>query len=319
MAIRLKASLRAAIDTVFASRHGITAAQARVEFRDWVDSLLSGPDIVAGAGITASQGSDGSLTISAGGAAAAVGIPSFVADSAAQPSDDVLTAVIPGLANSPPFPSLVYLLTLNGLDRSADDLELRINGDTSRVRSLVDFRGDPLKARDLDPGALYEILAHASPAEVYRLTEPIPVRLPDWDLVFAWSAGLLTQAEADSGTVLPSPAQFTFPDNPPAPASLAWLGVPNDGRPILSLELHGSGVPFVNIYRALADHATVPQYGGADYTWVSLSGLTAADHGTAETCTTLSGLSLFRGVDRCPAMRIRPRNGLRWDHENPSC
>ena len=86
---------------------------------------------------------------------------------AAQPSDAVLTATIAGVTDSPPFPSLVYLLTPNGLDRAADDLELRINGDTSRVRSLVDFRGDPLNARDLDPGALYEILAHASPAQQY--------------------------------------------------------------------------------------------------------------------------------------------------------
>ena len=279
MAILNKAALRTLIDSAFASTMKIPAADARTQFHNWIDSLLAPASIVNGAGITVSTDSAGAVTIAAGGAAAAVGLPSFLAAAAAQPSDDVLTATIAGVANSPPFPSLVYLLTPNGLNRGSDDLEMRINGDTSRVRSLVDFRGDPLKARDLDPGALYEILAHASPAEVYRLTEPIPVRLPDWDLVFAWSAGLLTQAEADLGTVLPSPAQFTFPDNPPDPASLAWLGVPNDGRPILSLELHGSGVPFVNIYRALADHATVPQYGGADYTWVSLSGLTAADHG----------------------------------------
>ena len=279
MAIRLKASLRAAIDTVFASRHGITAAQARVEFRDWVDSLLSGPDIVSGAGINVSRAADGSVTVAAGGAAAARGIPTFEAIAAAQPSDDVLTATIVGIVDSPPFPSLIQFLTPLGLDRSSADLEMQFNGDTSRVREVVDFRGEPLSARDMDPGALYEFLARAGPTQEYRLNEPIPVRLPDWDLVFAWSAGLLTQAEADLGTVLPSPAQFTFPDNPPAPASLAWLGVPNDGRPILSLELHGSGVPFVNIYRALADHATVPQYGGADYTWVSLSGLTAAAHG----------------------------------------
>ena len=82
---------------------------------------------------------------------------------------------------------MVYLLTPSGLDRSADDLELQINGDTSRVRELVDFRGDSLAARDLDPAALYELLAHASPTQQYRLTEPIPPRLRDFNVAFAWT------------------------------------------------------------------------------------------------------------------------------------
>ena len=164
MAIRTKAEMLAGITSMFADNDegDITAAIARSEFNDWIDSLLVPGGIVGGAGISVSDNGDGSATVSAAGAAAAVGIPSYVADSAAQPSDAVLTANIAGVTDSPPFPSLVYLLTPNGLDRAADDLELRINGDTSRVRALVDFRGDPLNARDLDPGALYEILAHAS-------------------------------------------------------------------------------------------------------------------------------------------------------------
>ena len=116
---------------------------------------------MSGAGINVSR-NNGVVTVATGGAAAAVGIPSFVAAAADQSADDVLEATITGVTDSPPFPSLVYLLTPNDLDRAADDLELRINGDVSRVRSVVDFRGDALAARDLDPGALYEILAHAS-------------------------------------------------------------------------------------------------------------------------------------------------------------
>ena len=189
MAVLTKAQLRAAVDSVFATGQRITAEQARGEFHDWIDSLLGEASVVAGSGITVSQNADGSVTVAAGGAAASSGIPSFVAASAAQPSDDVLTATIAGVTDSPPFPSVVYLLTPSGLDRSADDLELQINGDTSRVRELVDFRGDSLAARDLDPAALYELLAHASPTQQYRLTEPIPLRLQDFDIVLGWFVG----------------------------------------------------------------------------------------------------------------------------------
>ena len=186
MAVLSKADLRAAIDTVFASAKNITAKAARGEYHDWIDSLLAPASIVPGAGITASTDADGAVTIAAGGAAAAVGIPSFVPSGAAQPSAAVLTASIAGLAASPPFPSLVYLLTPNDLDRAADDLELRINGDVSRVRPVVDFRGDPLAARDLDQGALYEVLATFGPAQQYRMTEPVLPRLQDFDIVASW-------------------------------------------------------------------------------------------------------------------------------------
>ena len=92
MAVLTKAQLRAAVDSVFATGQRITAEQARGEFHDWIDSLLGEASVVAGSGITVSQNADGSVTVAAGGAAAASGIPSFVAASAAQPSDDVLTA-----------------------------------------------------------------------------------------------------------------------------------------------------------------------------------------------------------------------------------
>ena len=186
MAVLTKAQLRTAIDAVFASMQKISAEQARAEYHDWIDSLLDGEAVVAGSGITVSR-SAGVVTVAAGGAAAATGLPSFVMTGAAQPSDDVLTASITGVTNSPPFPSVVYMITPSGLNRAADDLELRVNGDVSRVRSLVDFRGDALTARDLDPSALYELLAHASPNEQYRLTEPIPLRRQDFDVAVFWS------------------------------------------------------------------------------------------------------------------------------------
>ena len=56
----------------------ISAEQARGEFHDWIDSLLDGEAVVAGSGITVSR-SAGVVTVAAGGAAAATGIPSFVA------------------------------------------------------------------------------------------------------------------------------------------------------------------------------------------------------------------------------------------------
>ena len=123
MAIRTKAELRTQLAAMFADNDTgeITPEDLRAVTLDAVDSLLDEVGVVAGSGITVSRGADGTVTIAAGGAAAASGIPSFVADSAAQPSDDVITATIAGLTASPPFPSLVYLLTPNDLDRSDDD------------------------------------------------------------------------------------------------------------------------------------------------------------------------------------------------------
>ena len=54
------------------------------------------------------------------------------------------------------------------------------------MRAIVDFRADAIAARDLDPGALYEILAYAGPQQKYRLTEPIPMRRQDFDIVCGW-------------------------------------------------------------------------------------------------------------------------------------
>ena len=265
MAVLTKAQLRAAVDSVFATGQRITAEQARGEFHDWIDSLLGEASVVAGSGITVSQNADGSVTVAAGGAAAASGIPSFVAASAAQPSDDVLTATIAGVTDSPPFPSVVYLLTPSGLDRAADDLELQINGDTSRVRELVDFRGDALAARDLDPAALYELLAHASPTQQYRLTEPIPPRLRDFDVAFAWTGqGIdLDDAAVTAGATFAG-AVIDIPDRPAGTASgtraRLWFGVPADA-PDISVAWNGVALsPFIAATAA-------NEVGGVAYKW----------------------------------------------------
>ena len=279
MAIRTKAEMLAGITSMFADNDegDITAAIARSEFNDWIDSLLVPGGIVGGAGISVSDNGDGSATVSAAGAAAAVGIPSYVAAGAAQPSDAVVTANIAGVTDSPPFPSLVYLLTPNDIDRAADDLELRINGDTSRVRSLVDFRGDPLNARDLDPGALYEILAHASPTQQYRLTEPIPQRRQDWKLAMvyqvrtnggsdpeledAWIANA-TESDTPSIVVPAEPAGAT------ESSGYLWLGVPVDAPVIAVIDRVDAGNISFEAYPPTGLTLNVPDYDGVPYRWV---------------------------------------------------
>ena len=282
MAILTKAVLRAAIDSVFASSGQITAEQARSEFHDWIDSLLDGPAVVAGSGITVSR-SAGVVTIAAGGAAAAMGLPSFVLTGAAQPSDDVLTASITGVTDSPPFPSVVYLITPSGLNRAADDLEIQVNGDVSRVRSLVDFRGDSLAARDLDPAALYELLAHASPSEQYRLTEPIPQRLQDFTLVVSWLHDTMNQpivqsefeASVDSLSATSMTGRVTVPAAPHITGTrFIVFGVPMDAPDIGSIARaseEGGSVPSFNRWV----FANGWEYMGTPYKWWNIGNSTA--------------------------------------------
>ena len=276
MAVLTKAQLRTAIDAVFASMQKISAEQARGEYHDWIDSLLDGEAVVAGSGITVSR-SAGVVTVAAGGAAAATGLPSFVMTGAAQPTDDVLTASITGVTNSPPFPSVVYLITPSGLNRTADDLEIQVNGDVSRVRPLVDFRGDALTARDLDPAALYELLAHASPAEQYRLTEPIPGRRQDWKLAMVYQvrtnggsdpelqdAWLSDATESDTPSIV-VPAE---PAGATESSGYLWLGVPVDARTIVVIDRVDSGNISFESYPQPGLSLNVPDYDGVPYRWV---------------------------------------------------
>ena len=268
--VREKSVLRTRIDAMFEDNTvgEITPAVARDVLEDMVDSLLDTEAVLPGAGITVSR-SAGVVTIAAGGAAAATGLPSFVLTGAAQPSDDVLTATITGLGASPPFPSVVYMITPSGLNRAADDLELRVNGDVSRVRSLVDFRGDGLTARDLDPAALYELLAHASPAEQYRLTEPIPQRLQDFEVLVVWadtSTFALTAAAIAGQSGSYSTPEITIPAAPagvsPTGSTRMFVGVPDDARDIEQIIRIGtSGEFFVEPITA------TDAVGGVTYKW----------------------------------------------------
>ena len=278
MPILTKQQLRAAIDSAFASGQGITAIAARAQFHDWVDSLLDAPSVLAGAGVSVSDGGDGTVEVSAAGAAAAVGLPSYLAAGSSQPSDAVIAANVAGLAASVPFPSLVYLMTPNDLDRSADDLELQINGDVSRVREVLDFRGDPIAARNLDPGALYEILAHASPSQVYRLTEPIPQRRQDWDLVMVYEvrtdvsgfdpdiqdAWLVDATESDTPFIV-APAQ---PAGATERSGYLWIGAPVDAPTIAIIDRVGSSVLPFETYPPSGLVLNEPDYGGVPYRWV---------------------------------------------------
>ena len=284
MAIKAKAELRSDINANLPDNTTglITPALDRDLRLDAIDSLIAPSGIVSGAGIAVSNNGDGTVTVSAGGAAAASGIPSFVVESAAQPSDDVLTGVIAGLSDSPPFPSLVYLLTPNVLNRAADDLEMRINGDVSRVRPLVDFRGDALAARDLDPSALYEILATFAPSQQYRMTEPVLPRQQDWDFVVVWvdgsrspppAVGTLTPQLVADGTVFTVP-DFALPDYL-GTESFAWLyfGVPADAPPIYSISGFTGTLPIV-------DSGETVQVGGVDFLWYRITSRTATSSRT---------------------------------------
>ena len=280
MAIVTKTALRAAIDSVFASMQRVTAEQARGEFHDWIDSLLDTEAVQAGGGINVDRNA-GVVTVSAGGAAAAVGLPSYVALSAAQPSSAVMTATITGLSASPPFPSLVYLITPSVLNRAADDLELRINGDVTRVRELIDFRGDALAARDLDPSALYEILAYAGPSQKYRLTEPIPLRRQDFDVAVFWSTQNLDTEAVDpaqyaSLQTYSTPAISTPPMVGGETRGYRFIGVPNEAPNIapevvrvwqLDLANDGDGRVLDDFIQRVPASEFAGEVGGVPYKW----------------------------------------------------
>ena len=159
---------------------------------------------------------------------------------------------------------------------------MRINGDVSRVRPLVDFRGDALAARDLDPSALYEILATFAPSQQYRMTEPVLPRQQDWDFVVVWvdgsrspppAVGTLTPQLVADGTVFTVP-DFALPDYP-GTESFAWLyfGVPADAPPIYSISGFTGTLPIV-------DSGEIVQVGGVDFLWYRITGRTATSSRT---------------------------------------
>ena len=230
MAILTKAALRTLIDSEFASTMKIPAEQAREQFHNWVDSLLAPASLVNGAGITVSDNGDGTVTVEAGGAAAAMGLPSFLANTNRdQPTDGTLVIDITGRTDPPPRPSIVYFQTPTVLNRAADPLALLLSGDTDTRRVILDQFGNGVFARNLAPGTWYTVLA--TPANRYEFAEPIPVRPQDFDVVCGW----ISTAEAgwtDEDIALANTAttdEVVIPDNRRLPAA-ADYGQSHDWR-----------------------------------------------------------------------------------------
>ena len=286
MAILTKAVLRAAIDSVFASGQLITAEQARGEFHDWIDSLLAPASIVNGAGITVSTDADGNVTVEAGGAAAAMGLPSFLANTNRdQPTDGTLVIDVTGRTDPPPRPSIVYFQTPTVLNRAADPLALLLSGDTDTRRVILDQFGNGVFARNLTPGTWYTVLA--TPANRYEFAEPIPVRPQDFDVVCGW----ISTAEAgwtDEDIALANTAttdEVVIPDKPPttgSPTTGALLvGIPADARRVVDVIRVGQGLGPPSIDTAPRDLTDNPPnftaaYQGEPYRWYALTGLAFA-------------------------------------------
>ena len=176
MAIRTKAQLRTAIDAVFASMRKIPAEEARGEFHDWIDSLLDSDAVQAGAGIAVSRDA-GVVTIAAGGAAAASGLPVFFGSAAYSAANARIT--LSGITN-PPRPSILYAHMPAALDRAADDLTMLVDGVEYHV---VDTLGGGVAARLLTPSALAGFLWRSGDAQSLEILETRP---QDFGVVMTW-------------------------------------------------------------------------------------------------------------------------------------
>ena len=140
----------------------------------------------------------------------------------------------------------------------------------------------------MEPGALYEILAHASPTQQYRLTEPIPVRRQDFNVVISWlpDTPLNNQTEfeaaVDSADAAASMAAFvTMPEITGSRDTneFAALGVPMDAPDLDEDETYsypvGQGeTPVITLVRVAAWDGW--RYMGTAYKWWSLGSLRVA-------------------------------------------
>ena len=153
---------------------------------------------------------------------------------------------------------------------------------------MVDFRGDPLKARDLDPSALYEILATFSPSQQYRMTEPVLVRRQDFNLVIGWlpdtpiNNQAVFEAAVDSADAAASMTAFvTMPEitGNRDVNEFAALGVPMDAPDLDEDETYsypvGQGeTPVITLARVATWDGW--RYMGTAYKWWSLGSLRTA-------------------------------------------
>ena len=260
MALREKSVLRAAIDSVFGSGRNITAAEARGEYHDWIDSLLAPASVVPGSGISVDENPDGSVTVTAAGAAAAAGIPAYVARNVVQADDDTITADVTGLADAPPSPSLVYIFMPTMLNRAATDLSISINGEI--IKALRTVNNAVVQARLITPGQLYALLKRTPGAATnYYLTEVLEQRPQDFDVIVSWSDrddGPLSDADLTDVSEAFSAAEVSVPDTPsgntPTSNERLWFGVPADARNIALISRTPGGNGILGLVFELRSH-----------------------------------------------------------------
>ena len=273
MAIRTKAELRAAIDEMLANNTTglITPELDRMLRHDFVDTLLDRAAVIGGAGINVDQGDDGTVTVAAGGAAAAAGLPVYYATNVVQASDDIITADVAGLPGDPPSPSLFYVFMPAVLNRAADDLSIIVNGATQRA--LRNTRSELVQARLITPGGLYALLTRTSAATSYYLTEVLDPRPQDFDVAVFWS-----DEDGDPDAITENSAVDTFgtrivtiPAYTGTRSSSAYLvfGVPPEAPDVIKVEsLLNRGIELN--FRQLSDTERASftgEVGGEAYRW----------------------------------------------------
>ena len=265
MATRTKADLRTEIDAMLANNTTglITPEIDRALRHDFIDSLLDRAAVVGGAGITVDQGADFVTVATEGPAAAAQGIPSYLATNVVQASDDQLTADVIGLTGAPPSPSVVFVFMPTTLNRAGVDVSLSINGGTPRA--LRDTRSATVQARRITPGGLYALLTRTAVATSYYFTEVLEVRPQDFDIVAAWSTDDDTLSASEIASGATSLTRTIFPPDVPGGEESGWqfFGVPDNVGDINSLQQVGG---FDNIF-AYARVAGTIDYNGEPYKW----------------------------------------------------
>ena len=130
----------------------------------------------AGAGISVDRDS-GVVTIAAGGAAAASGLPVFFGAATYSAGNSRIT--LTGVTN-PPRPSIIYCIGPVDLDRAADDLTMLVDG---VEYDLVDVVAGNVAARLITPAGLVGVLWRSGEARMLEILDPRP---QDFDVVMTW-------------------------------------------------------------------------------------------------------------------------------------
>ena len=272
MAVKTKPELRAAVAAMIANNTTglITPTKDREVREDFIDSFLDRETVAAGAGITVDQTTTG-VTIAAGGAAAAMGIPIFVATNVVQAGEDLITADIDGLSGDPPSPSVVYIFMPTVLDRASADLSITINGASQRAMRTV--RNATVQARLITPGGLYALLTRTSVATSYYLTEVLEQRPQDFDVAVFWS-----DEDGDPDAITENSAVDTFgtpivtiPAYTGTRSSSAYLvfGVPPEAPEVIKFEsLLNRGIELSFRQLSATERASFTgEVGGEAYRW----------------------------------------------------